>query len=115
MITPYKEFLKRNKLKQVELANYLNITESAISNLVNGKSNLSEENLIKLISNDKGWDVSMLGSRIENPAEEIKSENYSGDVLDKVLSQLSRAQEQLLKSQEQIDKLISIIEKMQEK
>lgn len=56
----YKYFLKKNGLKQVELANYLGITESAISNVVKGKANLSEENLIKIINNDRGWDVSML-------------------------------------------------------
>lgn len=56
----YKNFLKTNHLKQVELATYLGITESAISNVVKGKANLSEENLIKILDNDRGWDVSML-------------------------------------------------------
>lgn len=56
----YKKFLKTNGLKQVELANFLGITESAISNVVKGKANLSEENLIKILENNKGWDVSML-------------------------------------------------------
>lgn len=56
----YKNFLKTNRIKQVELANYLGITESAISNVVKGKANLSEENLIKILENDRGWDVSML-------------------------------------------------------
>lgn len=56
----YKHFLAVNNLKQRELADFLQITESAVSNLVNGKSNLSEPNLIKLLENEKGWDVSML-------------------------------------------------------
>lgn len=56
----YKQFLASNQLLQRELAEYLQVTESAISNLVKGKANLSEANLIKLLKNEKGWDVSML-------------------------------------------------------
>lgn len=55
----YKLFLKTNGLKQRDLAKYLNVTESAVSCAVNGKSNLSEENLIKILENNDGWDVSM--------------------------------------------------------
>ena len=54
------DFLKVNKLKQVTLARYLSVTESAISNVVKGKSEFSRENLIKIINNPHGWDVSML-------------------------------------------------------
>ena len=55
-----RDFLKANCLKQRELANYLGVTEAAISNAVNGKSCFSEENLIKIFNNPHGWDVSML-------------------------------------------------------
>ena len=54
------DFLKVNKLKQVTLARYLSVTESAISNVVKGKSEFSKENLIKIVNNPHGWDVSML-------------------------------------------------------
>ena len=55
----YQQFLATNGLKQVELAKYLGVTESAVSNLVRGKSNLSKEKLTKLLENSEGWDVSM--------------------------------------------------------
>lgn len=71
----YKQFLSANKLKQRELADYLNVTESAISNIVTGKANLSEPNLIKLLENDKGWDVSML-----NPPARFNSGNVNSVV-----------------------------------
>lgn len=67
-----REFLKANTLKQRELANYLGVTEAAISNVVKGKSCFSEENLIKILKNPHGWDVSML--------TEIKTETQSRDV-----------------------------------
>ena len=55
-----REFLKANNLKQRELAKYLGVTEAAISNAAKGKSYFSEENLIKILNNPYGWDVSML-------------------------------------------------------
>ena len=55
-----REFLKANNLKQRELAYFLGVTEAAISNVAKGKSYFSEENLIKILNNPHGWDVSML-------------------------------------------------------
>lgn len=55
-----RAFLKANGLKQRELAHYLGVTEAAISNVVKGKSDFAEENLIKILNNPHGWDVSML-------------------------------------------------------
>lgn len=65
-----RDFLKVNNLKQVDLARYLCVTEAAISNVVKGKSEFSEDNLIKIINNPHGWNVTMLTSdQSENPAE----------------------------------------------
>ena len=58
-MTVYKQFLKVNRIKQVELAQFLGVTESSVSSAVNGRNNLSEENLTKILENDRGWDVSM--------------------------------------------------------
>lgn len=65
-----REFLKANNLKQRELASFLSVTEAAISNVVKGKSEFSKENLIKILDNPYGWDVSMLTEdQPEIPAE----------------------------------------------
>lgn len=55
-----KEFLYRNKLKQVDLAKYLGVTEAFISRMVKGVGNPSKENLTKILNNSHGWDTSML-------------------------------------------------------
>lgn len=55
-----KEFLQVNRLKQVELANYLGITEASVSRMCKGISKPSQENLRKIVTNTKGWDTSML-------------------------------------------------------
>ena len=44
---------------------------------MNGKANLSEENLIKVLENDRGWDVSMLSG----VASMILGDNFSGVVI----------------------------------
>lgn len=75
----YKNFLKTNHLKQVELANFLDITESAVSNVVRGKADLSEDNLDRLLNNDRGWDVSMLldpGPGFGNINSVVNSQNF---------------------------------------
>lgn len=65
-----KEFLYRNKLKQVDLAKYLGVTEAFVSRMVKGAGNPSKENLTKILNNPHGWDTSML----------INGGIYAGDV-----------------------------------
>lgn len=93
-----REFLQVNGLKQRELAQYLNVTEAAISNVVKGKSYFSEENLIKILKNDRGWDTSMLaGNQPEVPAEEKPtSDKPLLEYLQRKIEQLEREKEELL-------------------
>ena len=55
-----KQFRKRNKLKQEELAEYLGVTRAFISMVETGASKLPTEKLNLLVSNTHGWDTSML-------------------------------------------------------
>lgn len=55
-----KQFRKRNKLKQEELAEYLGVTRAFISMVETGASKLPTEKLNLLVSNPYGWDTSML-------------------------------------------------------
>lgn len=66
-----RAFLKANGLKQRDLARFLDVTEAAISNVAKGKASFSDENLIKILNNQLGWDTSMLrdSDQPENPAE----------------------------------------------
>ena len=70
-----REFLKANNLKQRELAYYLGVTEAAISNVAKGKSSFSDENLIKILNNPHGWDVSMLTDQARDSKPELVAEN----------------------------------------
>ena len=58
----FKEFLYRNKLKQVDIAKYLHITEASVSRLAKGIANPSKDNLRKLLDNPYGWDTSPLSA-----------------------------------------------------
>ena len=104
-----REFLRVNKLKQVDLARYLCVTESAISNVVKGKSEFSEENLIKIINNPYGWDTTLLTSdQPKNPAEEKPEDASMVDRLfallqeeqasNKILLQLLREKEEKIEA-----------------
>lgn len=53
-------FRKANKLKQEDLAKYLNTTRAFISMIETGVSKLPAEKLSLLLNNPHGWDTSML-------------------------------------------------------
>ena len=129
----YKEFLAANGLKQYELADFLCVTESAISNLVNGKSGLSEEKLIKILGNDRGWDVSMLKPGLSsvigdnNTGVIVNSNNvhqdnrqYYSDSPDVLRAQIDLLDErlkekdaQIKEKDAQINRLLDLLQSMQ--
>lgn len=53
-------FRKVNKLKQEDLAKYLNTTRAFISMIETGVSKLPSEKLSLLLNNTQGWDTKML-------------------------------------------------------
>ena len=53
-------FRKVNKLKQEDLAKYLNTTRAFISMVETGVSKLPSEKLSLLLNNTQGWDTKML-------------------------------------------------------
>ena len=55
-----KEFRIKNDLTQTELGNYIGIKKSFISRIERGSVKLPDDKFQKLLSNDKGWDTSML-------------------------------------------------------
>lgn len=55
-----KEFLWTNRLKNKDLAEYLGVTDTAISRMCKGEINPSRLTLAKILNNDRGWDTSML-------------------------------------------------------
>lgn len=55
-----KRFRKDNDLTQTVVGEYLGIGKSFISRIESGEVGLPEEKLIKLLNNDKGWDITSL-------------------------------------------------------
>ena len=109
-----KKFLKVNGLKQKELADYLQISEPAVSKMVNGKANPSEENYEKLIKNDRGWDISMLTEIAEVEATQVIG--GSGITAGRDVHQTVGPEERLVAALEeairQNSRLISVIENL---
>lgn len=56
-----EEFLAVNGLKQIELANYLGVGKSTISQAASGKAKLHQSKINKILINKNGWDCSMFG------------------------------------------------------
>lgn len=74
-----REFLRINKLRQVDLAAFLGVSEAAISQVVKGKSSFSKENLIKILDNTCGWETEMLIEE-EKPQLELEEKPRLSDV-----------------------------------
>ena len=70
-----RAFRKANKLKQEDLAKYLNTTRAFISMVETGVSKLPAEKLSLLLNNPHGWDTSMLIS-----GDIYAGNNNAGDV-----------------------------------
>lgn len=106
-----RDFLKVNNLKQVDLARYLCVTEAAISNVVKGKSEFSEDNLIKIVNNPHGWDVTMLTSnQPENPAIEKPEERGIVDQLFTLLREEQASNKILLQLLKEKDEKIEALQ-----
>jgi len=60
IFTMIKKFLEINNLRQVELAEFLGLSESFMSQIVRGTRSMPPEKLKYLLKNGKGWDISPL-------------------------------------------------------
>ncbi len=70
-----QRFRAINKISQAELANYLNINSSYLSQVETGRRPLSDKLLAKILDNKKGWvidstlqkgDVTMINTKVLN-------------------------------------------------
>ena len=60
-IMDFVKFLNDNSLRKKEIAEYLEVVPSVVSDICRGRIGLSPKNREKLEANDKGWDLSALG------------------------------------------------------
>ena len=74
-----KLFRKQNNISQVELASYLETSRPFISMVEQGKSKLPYDKYLRLMNNDKGWDVSMFHSHSVNVGDNSSGVVVNGD------------------------------------
>lgn len=93
-----KIFRKSNKISQVALAEYLNVTQGFISQMENGTSAIPDSIISKILANPYSWNTSMLTSnQPEVPAEEKPTtENSLLEYLQRKIEKLEREKEELL-------------------
>lgn len=117
-------FRKANGITQDAVAEYLGVTKGFISQVENGRVELPEEKIAKLLQNDRGWSVedykkmavALLAAEI--PAQEVEKRDVILKLPDTPPAQhyhispeeVESLKEQLRKKDEQIDRLLAIIE-----
>lgn len=112
-----KAFRTANNLEQKEVAEYLGVTRQQISQIENGKSGLSKENIRKLLSNPYGWDVSMLpkdpmsvvgsvvingSNKLNNSTKHQDNRQYYSDSPDVLRAQIELLDERIKEKDAQI-------------
>ena len=101
------DFRRRNKLTQGELAEYLGISGSFLSRIESGQCALPANKLQRILSNDQGWLVpEMELGELQEP--QVPYGQPKNDALRDALAALAKAQEQ-------IDRLLAIIEGLTKK
>ena len=111
-----RAFRKLNGLTQTDLADFFGVQKAFISQIETGRLALPEDRFFQLMNNDKGWDTSVLigdGAVIgdHNNVNNGHDQTVSTDA--SLIAALREAQAQNTKSQEQIDRLLGIIEGFQ--
>ena len=108
-------FRRLNKLTQDDLASFLGVTRSFVSQIENGRVDLPFGLRQRILENDCGWDISPLvestvvgdGNVVNAGRDQVVSPDPG------LVAALREAQAQNAKSQEQIDRLLGIIEGLQ--
>lgn len=112
-----RAFRKFNGLTQEEVADFLGVKKAFISQIETGRVDLPDEKFYRLLNNDKGWDVTLLqdsptvagdGNTVNNGHDQVVSSPDAG-----LIAALHESMSQTTKSQEQIDRLLGIIEAFQ--
>ena len=117
-----KTFRKINNLTQTEVGDYLGIKKAFISSIENGKAGLPPDKFSKLINNDRGWNVNplLVDTVINGNQNNVNNGHDQKITTDSTLIEAVRdaqiaireAHQMAAKSQEQIDRLLGIIEKL---
>lgn len=113
-MTDLQLFITTNDLKNTDVADYLGVSRSYISSVCTGKRRLGQSLLSKLIENDRGWNPhALLPKAITLNSNNINNGQTQtiGSIDERILSIHSDYIRLLKKKDEQIDRLLSIIEK----
>lgn len=76
-----KGFRKANRIPQIELAEYLGVSNSFISQIERRERDIPDSKLDKIMRNDKGWDTSMI----------YKEENIVESKLNEIIREEAKA------------------------
>ena len=124
-----KRFRKVNTISQSELASFLETSRPFISMVEQGKSKLPPDKMARILSNDRGWDVSMFeapfhqvnvggnstgvivnGNNSNSPIHQDNRQYYS-DSPDVLKAQIDLLDERIKEKDAQIKQLLDILAK----
>ena len=107
-------FRRLNKLTQEELAAFLGVSKSFVSQIENGRVDLPFEQRQRILQTDRGWDITPLVSvSVQGDGNTVAGRDQMISADAGLVAALRDAQAQNAKSQQHIDRLLAIIEGFQ--
>lgn len=101
-----KTFRKVNGLTQMNVAAFLGVSAPFITKVERGDNKLPDDKLNKLLSNDRGWDTSMLTGDVTEADEPATSADIKA-----LQREIELLREQLKTERERCDKYIAMLER----
>ena len=77
--TPIARFLYANGLSRKEVAEFLDISPQAVSQMASGRMKMPGRVYAALAANDRGWDASVLTSRAADNMEALQAQLRAKD------------------------------------
>ena len=106
-------FRRLNKLTQEELAAFLGVSKSFVSQIENGRVDLPFEQRQRILQNDRGWDITLVSVSVQGDGNTVAGRDQTISADAGLVAALRDAQAQNAKSQQHIDRLLAIIEGFQ--
>lgn len=111
MMDELKNFRKCNALTQADLAAFLGVSAPFITRVEKGANRLPQDKFDKLLSNDRGWDVSMLTAETAVRAECPRAVQAPDDAAC-LRARVSELESALAHERETTRRLLALLEKL---
>lgn len=109
-----KAFRKANKLTQQDIAEYLGVGKTFICQIETGKNQLPKKQLERLLSNTRGWDVTLLSEPTAGLFSELDLETTTPDTAEDVVVISTQVLEEMTAQRQLAEQALALVQEQLE-